>query len=138
MECSWEVFFGIAAACIPTLRPGYVWLCKKFRDRKTGASKTSSAPLFRDGAKSAMAVAPSKTSAASQDDFPPQMTEANKSTETEGMGWEADRDSSSNEGFKASCSMIDHLPGDVNLSRSVKRIDSEARIGMEKHVEDRV
>lgn len=64
------------------------------------------------------------------------MTEANRSTETEGMGWEADRDSSINEDFKASCSMIDHLPGDVNLSRSLKRVDTEARTGMEKHVED--
>ncbi|MCJ1428622.1 hypothetical protein MMC29_006532 [Sticta canariensis] len=135
---TWEVFFGIAAACIPTLRPGYAWLCKKFRERKTGASKTSSAPLFQDGAKSPVTVAPSKTSAASQDDAPPQMTEANESTETEGTGWEANRDSSSNEDFKASCSMIDYLPGDVKLSRSLKRVDTEARTGMEKHVDDRI
>ncbi len=29
---SWEVFFGIAAACIPTLRPGYKWLVDKARN----------------------------------------------------------------------------------------------------------
>lgn len=84
-----------------------------------------------------MTVAPSETSAASQHDVPPQMTEANKSAETKGMGWEADRDSSSNEDSKASCSMVDHLPGDMNLSRSLKRMDTEARTGMETHAEDR-
>ncbi|KAL8941463.1 MAG: hypothetical protein Q9211_001819 [Gyalolechia sp. 1 TL-2023] len=30
---SWEVFFGIVAACIPTLRPGYKWLRAKLRNR---------------------------------------------------------------------------------------------------------
>lgn len=30
---SWEVFAGIAAACIPTLRPGYKWLINEIRTR---------------------------------------------------------------------------------------------------------
>ena len=30
---SWEVFFGIAAACIPTLRPGYKWLVGVIRTK---------------------------------------------------------------------------------------------------------
>ncbi|KAI4176176.1 MAG: hypothetical protein LQ343_001220 [Gyalolechia ehrenbergii] len=30
---AWEVFFGIVAACIPTLRPGYKWLRVKLRNR---------------------------------------------------------------------------------------------------------
>ena len=30
---SWEVFAGIAAACIPTLRPGYKWLVEEIRAR---------------------------------------------------------------------------------------------------------
>lgn len=32
---SWEVFFGIVAACIPTLRPGYKWLRARIRNRFT-------------------------------------------------------------------------------------------------------
>ena len=32
---TWEVFFGLAAACIPTLRPGYKWLASKLRARFT-------------------------------------------------------------------------------------------------------
>ncbi|KAL8719662.1 MAG: hypothetical protein Q9225_003359 [Loekoesia sp. 1 TL-2023] len=28
---TWEVLFGVAAACIPTLRPGYKWLIQKLR-----------------------------------------------------------------------------------------------------------
>ena len=32
---SWEVFSGISAACIPTLRPGYKWLIGELRARFT-------------------------------------------------------------------------------------------------------
>lgn len=38
----WEVFFGIVAACIPTLRPGYAWLIVKIRNGfiKLGSSNS--------------------------------------------------------------------------------------------------
>ena len=32
---SWEVFFGIVAACIPTLRPGYKWLIGELKAKIT-------------------------------------------------------------------------------------------------------
>ncbi|KAI4131354.1 MAG: hypothetical protein LQ338_001239 [Usnochroma carphineum] len=42
---AWEVFFGIVAACIPTLRPGYKWLKVRVRNRfvKIGSSDTKPA-----------------------------------------------------------------------------------------------
>ena len=46
---SWEVFFGIAAACIPTLRPGYKWLVENLKTKFTkitsgGQTKPTSGP----------------------------------------------------------------------------------------------
>lgn len=136
---TWEVFFGIVAACIPTLRPGYVWLCTKVRDRSANASKTSSAPLFQDGAKSPMVVAPPKGSPASRDDvLLVEMIEADKTMGATGMEWEPDRDDSISEDLKAGNSMIDHLPCDMNVSGHLKRMDSEARIGTAEHVENQI
>ena len=41
---SWEVFFGIAAACIPALRPGYKW-CKRYIRTKLNTSGEEDADL---------------------------------------------------------------------------------------------
>ncbi|KAI4202044.1 MAG: hypothetical protein LQ350_002832 [Teloschistes chrysophthalmus] len=52
---TWEVFFGISAACIPTLRPGYKWLKARVRDRftKIGGSEDDKrpAPVLQSSAK---------------------------------------------------------------------------------------
>lgn len=42
---TWEVFFGIAAACIPTLRPGYKWLVDEIHTRVTKSGSGSSKPV---------------------------------------------------------------------------------------------
>ncbi len=41
---SWEVFFGIAAACIPTLRPGYKWLRDVIHTRFTKLDSDQAKP----------------------------------------------------------------------------------------------
>ncbi|CAD6585617.1 MAG: hypothetical protein ASARMPREDX12_002070 [Alectoria sarmentosa] len=45
---SWEVFFGIAAACIPTLRPGYKWLGGEIRARFTKLDSRDLKPVTGD------------------------------------------------------------------------------------------
>jgi len=60
---AWEVFFGIAAAFIPTIRPGYKWLAGILKNRFTkvrggGPTKPTTGPSA--GKKSAMPLKTSK------------------------------------------------------------------------------
>ena len=42
---AWEVFFGIAAACIPALRPGYKWLVAKICNGFSKLGSSNSKPV---------------------------------------------------------------------------------------------
>ncbi|KAF6220060.1 hypothetical protein HO133_003885 [Letharia lupina] len=135
---SWEVFFGIAAACIPTLRPGYKWLVSKIRARFTKLASGDSKPVV--GVK----WTPPEAVCALQ-----VFEEADDSNLNDGADMEHyppgdqeqeryPRDQFGNERKEGL-----HIPGDLSTHRPghFKRLDSEAKVGGglgAEEVEDRI
>ena len=162
---SWEVFFGIAAACIPTLRPGYKWLKGAMRTRFTklssGQEKATEQPVVKWTAPKPSASDPSKgsrgknnmessmtaTTATQDEDILPLQNfdpSIRAGIEHYPRGDETEerehypRDSAGNERRTGL-----HIPGDLSTNRPghFKRLDSEAKVGGglgAEEVEDRI
>lgn len=135
---SWEVFFGIAAACIPTLRPGYKWLVVKLSNdfAKLGSSTAKKwtppkpSAQFRTSKKRTMDIS-TKTSLG-EDSLPLQGLDRSMRTNTERSDLSTmeqahyPKNPSGNERREAL-----HIPGDLSTHRPghLKRLDSEAKVG---------
>ena len=151
---SWEVFAGIAAACIPTLRPGYKWLVHEIQtrfikrnsdDRKsvTGTEWTPPKPsaFLEPSKKRTTDISTINT----REDFLPLQSfdpsiRANMEHYPSGsQEWEHyPQDQFGNERKDAL-----HIPGDLSTHRPghLKRLDSEAKVGGglgAEEVEDRI
>lgn len=151
---SWEVFFGIAAACIPTLRPGYKWLKVVIRTRLTKASSGDLKPVTSHKwtpPKPSAQLKPSKkqptdisTIGAHEDILPLQNFDPSIRADMEHYP-PADeepahypRDEVGNERREGL-----HIPGDLSTHRPghFKRLDSEAKVGGglgAEEIEDRI
>lgn len=163
---SWEVFFGIAAACIPTLRPGYKWLKGAMRTRFTklssGQEKGTEEPVVKWTAPKPSASDPSKGSRGNKHNTEDSMATTTTTQEEDILplhnfepsiradienyprGDETEerqhypRDSNGNERRTGL-----HIPGDLSTNRPghFKRLDSEAKVGGglgAEEVEDRI
>ena len=153
---SWEVFFGIVAACIPTLRPGYKWLVVKIRKGFTKLSSANTRPAqVPSTTKKWTPPTPSgllknskknTTDATSRtDDFLPlQNFSASMKSDNGLCSQEYEqrqhypRDEFGNERKDGL-----HIPGDMSTHRPghFKRLDSEAKIGGDcgaEEVEERI
>lgn len=156
---SWEVFFGIAAACIPTLRPGYMWLMSVIRTRYTklhsDLAKPATGPpaaskwtppkpsaFLKGSKKQTTDVSPTLTH--EEDILPLQNLDPSIRAEIEDYPsgdqeqGHYPRDQFGNERRKGL-----HIPGDMSTHRPghFKRLDSEAKIGGglgAEEVEDRI
>ncbi|KAL8825941.1 MAG: hypothetical protein Q9191_004107 [Dirinaria sp. TL-2023a] len=146
---AWEVFFGIAAACIPALRPGYKWFVVKIRN---GFSKL--------GSGSSKQVTQSPTAKTWTHQIPPALLKTSKKMTADiptANSYEEDVLPIQNFEFEPTmrASMEHyprkederiyhphdqsrherrerlHIPGDVSTHRpgQFKRLDSEARVG---------
>lgn len=144
---SWEVFFGIAAACIPALRPGYKWLVGKIRNgfsklgngNSTAVAQPPTAKTWTPPKPSALWRNPKKqtttmlTNNSREEDFLPLQNinptirasvEHYPTQEHEPVHYPQDQcGNERREGL--------HIPGDMSTHRPghFKRLDSEAKIG---------
>ena len=155
---SWEVFFGIAAACIPTVRPGYKWLIGKIRTKFTRISsneptkptvgpsaekwtppKPSSGPskkskeVWSDSLISTTKTAPEEDILPLQN-FDPSFRASmeNYPRGDQDSGEEKVQDGrypTNDDGTERRAGL--HLPGDLSTNRPghFKRLDSEAKVG---------
>ena len=143
----WEVFFGIAAACIPTLRPGYKWLVVKLRNdfAKLGSGNTKPEPglptakkwtppkpssLFRTSRKGTTGIS-TKTSVG-EDFLPLQGLDRSMRTNTErSHPSNAEQAHYPKDPFGNERREALHIPGDISTHRPghLKRLDSEAKVG---------
>ena len=152
---TWEVFFGIAAACIPTLSPGYKWLAARVRagftklsggsDKSAMTSSTSKkwtppkpSAFLRNTLKRDTTISTAKTCDEDSLSLPLQHLSQNlpskpsirSNIERYPSGDQEPvrypRDKYGNE-RKAGL----HIPGDLSTHRPghFKRLDSEAKIG---------
>ena len=151
---SWEVFAGIAAACIPTLRPGYKWLVQeiqtRFMKRKSSDPRSVTGIEWTPPKPSAF-LDPSKkrttdiSTIHTPDDFLPLQSldpsiRANIEHYPSGSHERAHHPQNQfgnerKEGL--------HIPGDLSTHRPghLKRLDSEAKVGGglgAEEVEDRI
>ena len=156
---TWEVFFGIAAACIPTLRPGYKWLVSELRTRWTKPSDGTSAPVTGPSVpskwtppKPSALMKPAKkhisgilTSGLREEDFLPlQDTDPSVRASIERYpkdDTELERYPQDQYGNERKEGL--HIPGDLSTHRPghFKRLDSEAKIGGDlgaEEVEERI
>ncbi|KAL9130807.1 MAG: hypothetical protein Q9217_001110 [Psora testacea] len=142
---TWEVLFGIAAACIPTLRPGYKWLVGEIRTKlSSGPSKLTkpSAPRWTPPKPSSQPLKKPSTGSSTivtreEDVLPLQNFEPSVRLMEKAH---YPQDSYGNERREAEAL---HIPGDLSLNRPgrFKRLDSEAKIGGghgAEEVEDRI
>lgn len=139
---AWEVYFGINAACIPTLRPGWKWLIewKLARFPKTSNSPSRKhmglptsdkwtppkpSAIFK---KSRNHITDVSTGATYEDDFLPlQKFDSSVKSQANSQGDERyPRDADGTERREAL-----HIPGDLSTHRPghLKRLDSEAKVG---------
>ncbi|KAL8835309.1 MAG: hypothetical protein Q9170_003364 [Blastenia crenularia] len=142
---AWEVFFGIVAACIPTLRPGYKWLRARIRgrflridtnDAKPAAVESTAkkwtppkpSALLRSLGRQTMTDSSagqtgSSTKYTRDDDFLP-LQNFDPSTR-------ADLEHYPHDGFGNERRDPLHIPGDLSTHRPghLKRLDSEAKVG---------
>lgn len=141
---TWEVLFGVVAACVPTLRPLYKWLAQEYaRLTSSGnGSKTSARQWMR--LKKSSTTLPKKDNGShaksgtrEEDKLPLQNLEGasgsdNVELEVPKQGHESETSSSPN--FKPGL----HLHEDLSTNRPghFKRWDSEARIGNGHGVEE--
>ena len=162
---SWEVVFGIVAACIPTLRPGYKWLVGEVRTRftkmRSGQTKMVEDPRSKWSAPKPSASDPSKSSRVKkmtetsmnrrsvtheEDILPLQNFEPSIRASMERYP-RGDDDYSraqyprDEHGHERRHGL--HIPGDMSTNRPghFKRLDSEAKIGGghgAEEVEDRI
>ncbi|KAL8825427.1 MAG: hypothetical protein Q9170_007794 [Blastenia crenularia] len=139
---TWEVLFGVAAACIPTLRPGYKWLIQKLQSQSSYQRLLSTFTIRRKASKAStnnekggstkskpLPAIPSKDSGMSsknstlrpEDALPLQNFEGSLGSDSKGEKGDV------SEAFKPGL----HIHGDLSTNRPVhfKRWDSEARIG---------
>ena len=153
---TWEVFFGVVAACIPTLRPLYKWVIGEYT-RLT--SKNTSKPTTQQWtAPPPSAAAPSKTfgtkteastmsaSTPEEDMLPLQNFDGagmfdNVEREVKEHSAQARGEKTRREEMEFKPGL--HIHGDLSMSRPghFKRWDSEARIGGGhgvEEVEDRI
>lgn len=157
---TWEVLFGVAAACIPTLRPGYKWLIQKLQSNSSyqrlfstfisrrKSSKTSTATEKPEQPKKQHQCIGSKTKRAVSLKRHQGQSNSDESTlRTEDalpiQNFEGSLDQDSNEGIGEAFKPGLHIHGDLSTNRPLhfKRWDSEARIGGGhgvEEVEDRI
>ncbi|KAF6231633.1 hypothetical protein HO173_010165 [Letharia columbiana] len=146
---TWEVLFGVVAACIPTLRPLYKWLVQEYT--RLTSEKTPSKPATDQWSAPKPSVAlPPKTYGAKFDEsvlreedmLPLQSFEGaggSDNIEREVKQHAQERKTSETLDFKPGL----HIHGDLSTNRPghFKRWDSEARIGGGhgvEEVEDRI
>lgn len=135
---SWEVFFGIASACIPTLRPGYKWLIDKVRNDfaklESGTAKKWTPPKPSALVRTSKKRNPDTTSKVSTggDSLPLRSLDGSMRTDMEHseLSYREQahypEDPFGNERREAL-----HIPGDLSTRRPghLKRLDSEAKVG---------
>lgn len=143
---TWEVLFGVVAACVPALRPGYKWLIVQIHTR-VGTARQSRENKILDISPSDIHWTPPKDPASGkrtpsfkkQDsltdddsgivletmDLPLQHPPASARTSQEAR---YPRDEN---GLERKENVAPHVPGDLSLIRPgrFKRLDSEAKIG---------
>lgn len=150
---TWEVFFGIAAACIPTLRPGYKWLLVRIQKgfTKLSSGKTKEEPIpttakkwtppkpsafFRKSARQSTTISTTKTR--EEDALPLQDFDASLTSDSSvranierypSGNYEHEHYPSDQYGNERREGL--HIPGDISTHRPghLKRLDSEAKIG---------
>ena len=151
---SWEVFAGIAAACIPTLRPGYKWLVHeiqtKFIKRNSGDPKSVAAIEWTPPKPSAFIDASkNRTTDVStmntQDDFLPLQTfdPSNRATMEHYPSGSQEQEHYPQDQFGNERKDRLHIPDDLSTHRPghFKRLDSKAKIEgrlRAEEVEDRI
>lgn len=139
---SWEVFAGIAAACIPTLRPGYKWLINEIRTRliklDSGPPKSVTGIAWKPPKPSAFLESSEKrttdiSTMNTREDFLPLQSldpSIRANMEHYPSGFEEQehypQDQFGNERKDGL-----HIPGDMSTHRPghFKRLDSEAKVG---------
>ena len=147
---TWEVLFGVVAACIPTLRPLYKWLVHEYTRLTKGSEPSKPTDQGQRVVKLFRATHPKShsikvdTDITREEDFLPlqnfEGTIASDNVEREVKQRHADdRKSSEVSEFKPGL----HIYGDLSTHRPghLKRWDSEARIGGGhgvEEVEDRI
>ena len=141
---TWEVLFGVVAACIPTLRPLYKWLLQEYT-RLTSGSKPSKPATGQWSALKPSKPIPPKAygtnvdeSVIREEDLLPlqnlEGTGGSENVEREVKQHTRERDTSESPEFKPGL----HIHGDLSTNRPghFKRWDSEARIGDGHGVEE--
>ena len=153
---SWEVFAGIAAACIPTLRPGYKWLVNEIQTRfiklDGGDSKSVSRTKWTPPKPSAFLKSSKKrttdiSTVNTREDFLQLQSldpsiRANMEHYPSGIQ-EQEQEHYPQDKFGNERKDGLHIPGDMSTHRPghLKRLDSEAKIGGglgAEEVEDRI
>ena len=148
IELSWEVFFGIAAACIPTLRPGYKLAVTKIHTHWTGGQsiKRTLLQIFtlqgkRSTGNRDKVLKPHAENIDEapngQDLLPLQDFGAGAKIHLSGFtGVSQTQNLSQGESEYARSDL--HLPGDLSTHRPgyFKRLDSEAEIGGRRGVQE--
>ena len=147
---TWEVLFGVIAACIPTLRPLYKWLAQEYTRLTRGSEPSKPTDQGRRVAIPFRATPPKshstklETDITREEDILP-LQNFDSSIASENMEREVkqrhgeERKSSEVSEFKPGL----HIHGDLSTHRPghLKRWDSEARIGGGhgvEEVEDRI
>lgn len=151
----WEVFFGIVAACIPTLRPGYKWLKGVLRTRFCKSCSEDSKPprerKWLPPKPSALLQSSTKqrtdnpTVVTREEDFLPlQNFEPSLRADMEHYPpGDQEQEHYPQDLFGNERREALHLPGDMSTHRPghFKRLDSEAKVGIgfgAEEVEDRI
>ena len=143
---AWEVFFGLVAACIPTLRPGYKWLIKYIVTKIGHASEQQDMQKVLDDPATQGNWVPPKPSArftkrhtldisttgmsttdTGQDDHTV-LQELGTSVKPQHPIAEEDAPWDGSQTHRAQAL---HIPGDLSTHRPghFKRLDSEGRVG---------
>lgn len=138
---AWEVFFGIVAACIPTLRPGYKWLRDYVRAKWVNSGNHDSKQVLGAAPTRWLPPKPSaflrsskrqttdlSTKATCEDDAVPlqslsQSVKAHRGDNEQARYPQDELGNKRKEGL--------HIPGDLSTHRPghFKRLDFEAKIG---------
>ncbi|MCJ1390204.1 hypothetical protein MMC18_003062 [Xylographa bjoerkii] len=114
---TWEVFFGIVAASLPTLRPGYAWFSTKVQTRLSGTSKNSLLPIpygMSKITKPSEAHTAARTSESWEEVLPLQKIVSDRTADDDvERGYDQQLRAGSLEATSGGA-----LPGDVNLSKT--------------------
>jgi len=146
---TWEVLFGVVAACIPTLRPLYKWIVEEYT-RLTSGSKSSKPTTNKWTPPKPSKQLPSKSYSAMCDPSVTREEDILPLQNFEGVGGQENverevkqhaQGEKTDEGLDFKPGL--HIHGDLSTSRPghLKRWDSEARIGGGhgvEEVEDRI